>query len=349
MGDIERLPAVPAEAVDWDFSQVFVDWLHIRQPNDGRYQAINDGHVIRVDRDGAIVYETSLSVDVEGSFDSSLRLRVTPEFVEISGNPARFDREHNVLGFSFEDSVSVYNRVLSRFDLPPLVDSSRRRVVRQDRGGDAGLSGFSQELGFRVLRVDATLNICVGRWLDGYLRKLKFFALPRRKTQVLQNTVYFRSKWLVVKFYRKGPELRDHGLFGCRQALADWCDDVGLGRVEVRFNREYLKRCDLRMGLTHAKLVEAFCKEVRSLPRTFEDVDVSELSANELGTLLMWSRGFDVRSMMSRNTWFARKRRIKQVCGFDIGSEAPIRFEQKRERIVTRTPDLSEYPPEAFE
>lgn len=342
------LAVVPEVVPEWDFSGVFVDWLHIRQVNDGRYSPVNSGRVIVLDQDGIVETDTAKSVKVEGSFDSSIRLRVTDELVEISGNPARFDRDNNLLGYSFEQSVAVFNRVLARFDLPPLVPSSRRRVVRKRGAPDCGLSGVSVAPGFRVLRVDATLNVAVGRWLDAYFRMLRFQKLPRRRTVVYPNTVYFDMKSSTVKVYRKGREIRDAGLFGCRELLADWCDSHGVARIEVQFKREYLKRVDLQHGLCHAALVDLFKKEVSALPVTFQDVDVSMLNKGELGSLLMWSRGFDVREYLSRNQWFKHKRRIKEATGFDIGADAPVRFEEKRERIVTRTFQRGEYPPEAF-
>lgn len=346
MDQLAISPVSPEQPEGWNLDAVFVDWLTIRQPNDGRYAPINDGCVIRLDATGEVVYETAITLKVEGSFDSSVRLRVTPEFLEISGNPSRFNREHNLLGFRFEEAIEVFNRVLSSFDLPPLMESSKRRIARNRVAWDSGISSIVDEVGYVVLRADVTLNVDTGSRgnLAAYLRFLRRQTLARKRTSAIEGTIYFKAKSYHVKVYDKASELRKHGLFGSREAVADWCEEQGIARVEVQLNREYLRRNGLRSGLTHEKLVDVFQKEVSLLPKACEEVDVSLLTNGELGILMSWRSGYCVRDLWAKSAFYRYRKSILQKVGYDIGAEPPLRFEEKRVVFNTRARSREEYP-----
>ena len=340
--------AAPVPGSAWCFDHAFVDWLTIRQPNDGRYASVNDGHVVRISSDGEVEFSTAISVEVAGSFDSSARFRVTPEFVELSFNPSRFDRADNLFGYSFEDCLVVCNRVLARFDLPPLVASGHRVFNRWDNR----LKRFcSVPLCFSVTRLDVTLNVQTGSAgrLAAYLRFLRRQTLPRRKTRAFGSTVVFGQKGSSLTVYDKASEMRSHGVDSSRARVADWCESVGLARVELRLNRDFLKRKNLRFAsdLSHGVLVDCLCKEVASMPTDSFEEDVSLLSGKELGSLCMWKSGFDVREKLSRSTFFRHKKAIFEATGYDISAEPPLRFEAKHEAFSTEAavpPDWYELP-----
>lgn len=346
MDHLATFPAFAGEPSGWNLDAVFVDWLTIRQPNDGRYAPINDGRVIRLDATGEVVYETAITLKVEGSFDSSVRLRVTPDFLEISGNPSRFDREHNLLGFRFEDAIAVFNRVLASFDLLPLVESERRRKSRNRTVWDSGVSSVVDDVGYAVLRVDVTLNVDTGSRgnLAAYLRFLRRQTLPRKRTEAYPGSVYFTAQSYRVKVYDKAAELRKRGLFGSREAVAEWCDAQGIARVEVQLNREYLRRNDLRYGLSDAKLVDVFSKEVSALPKECNEVDLSLLTNGELGILMSWRGGFCVKDLWAKSAFYRYRKSILEKVGYDIGAEPPLRFEEKRAVFKTRARSRDEYP-----
>lgn len=346
MDQLAISPVCPEQPEGWNLDAVFVDWLTIRQPNNGRYPLINNGMVIRLDRTGEVVCETAITVKVPGSFDSSVRLRVTPEFLEISGNPSRFDKEHNLLGYRFEDAIEVFNRVLSSFDLPPLVESGRRRILRNRVVWDSGISSASDDFGFAVLRCDVTLNVDTGSSgnLAAYLRFLRRQTLARKRTSSFDGTIYFKAKSYHLKVYDKASEMRKHGLFGNRGAVADWCEAQGIARVEVQLNREYLRRNDLRYGLTHEKLVDVFAKEVSLLPKVCEEVDLDLLTMGELGVFMSWRGGFNVRERLPTATFYRYRKAIREKVGYDVGAEPPLRFEEKRVVFKTRARSREEYP-----
>lgn len=340
MSDIRRAVAREAPALGWCLDKAFVDWLTIRQPNDGRYALVNDGRVIRISPAGEVVFDTAVSIDVPGSFDSSARLRVTEGFLELVVNPSRFDRAENLFGYSFGDAVSVCNRILDRCGLGPLVEVGSRREwnERHKRFVEVPLS-------FAVNRVDMTFNVECGSQgrLEAYLRFLRRQTLPRRKTRVFEGSVIYKQKGSSLTVYDKGREMRAHGLGNGRELVADWCEERGVARVEFRLNREFLKRKDLRHGVTQERLVEVLKMEVSNLPRGSKERDLLCLSSSELGTFLMWERGFNPRDHLSQATWYRHRKSILEKIGFDIKAEPPLKFEAQEDLFDTKVLDRPEW------
>lgn len=337
------------QSADWDIDGVFVDYLTVRQNNNGSYPDLNDGRVVRIDADGNIVYDTALTMPVVGSYDSKIYLRVTSEFLEIKGNPSRYDRDNNVLGYRLEDCIKVFNRVLAKFNLPPLTESSARRINRKRIMPDSGISGITEEIGYYLTRVDLTLNLNTGSAGNcaAYRRALARQTMPRKKTIPYANGVTYKSRRCSVTVYDKANEIRKHGLHGNRESIANYCDDVGIARVEVRLNWEYLKINNLRSGSTHEKLVEVFIKETENLMKTAEEeVEVEELTVAQLGLLYAWKSGRETRDMVHRNTWYPHRKKIKEVTGYDIGAEPPLKFKPRRKTIVPVPMRRDDFPAE---
>lgn len=329
------------QADAWCLDHVLIDWLTIRQPNDGRYRSLNDGHVIRIDRCGEVVFESAVSIEVPGSFDTSARLRSTPDFVELVINPSRFDRGDNLFGVRFEDAVVACNDVLAQLGLAPLVAHGEQVLERNVWSyDDLRFSDIVKPLGFVVNRVDVTVNVETGSsgCLAAYLRFLGRQVLPRRKTRRYDGTVIFGQRSSSVSVYDKAREMRAHGVDGIRAKVADWCEQVGLARVELRLNRDCLKRKNLRLGgdLDHQQFVDVLREELSCMPKDCNEADLDMLTDRQLGVLLMWQRGFDLRARLSQSAFYRHKKIIKSKTGFDIAGEAPLRLEPKAVEFTTK-------------
>ena len=326
--DVEISGSSKPEA--WSFSHVLVDWLTIRQPNDGSFAPFEDGAVWFESSDGEI-RRVPRAGKLEGSFDSRASLRITADSLELSFNPSRWNRADNVFGCSFERALAVANGLLRSVDRPPLT-----------------VGGF---FGFVVTRLDVTVNLATGGRgeLDAYLRFLRRQTLPRMSTFYRPGSVTFSNKSKRVVVYDKASEMRAHGLSSDREAVADWCEQVGLARVELRLHREFLRRNGLRraVDLSHARLVDVLRKEVVSMPTECTEEVLDKLTEGELGSLLAWQRGFDVRKLVSHATFYRRKKAIKAKTGYDIGADAPVRLEPKPVSFEVREalpPDWYELP-----
>lgn len=322
---MEQIRAI-SSAPGWRLEESFVDWLHVRQPNLGRYPVVNDGRVIRLDRDGQVLSETAMTMAVEGSFDTSIRLRITDEFLEISGNPARFDRAHNLFGFTFEKSLDIFDQVLHRVGASALDRSSAVKGETSD--------GNLVRDGFRVLRIDLTFNVMFGSpgRLQSFLRAMRRHGISRYKTERFQTTVSFASKSHVLKIYDKGRQFLDLGV--APEAVGRWCFDNGIARFETTLKRDKLRRSGLRYGRAHSEFLPVIREEVMSIPERVDEVDVSGLTDRELGTFCMWQLGHRVRELLPIATFYRRRKAILKATGFDVGTEPPLQFKQKFEPIV---------------
>lgn len=325
MENIERKRSLAEQPLGWPAENLLIDWLVIKQPNDGRYRLVNDGAVIRFDADGQVVFESFYSKQLEGSFDTSARLRVTERELELSFNPSRWNRADNVFGYRFEEALEVANRLLAGFDLPPL-------------GGD-----------FYINRADVTLNVACGSrvQLEAYLRSLRNFGLPYRQTRTFEGTVIFKRKNSQIVVYDKAAEMRAHKADG-REAVIDWCEEQGIARIEFRMFRRFLVTNNLRHGCSHGKLKEVFCREVLRMPSVAEEDGVSDLTGPELGAFLQWREGYYPKKIYSKNTFYKYRKGIKEKTGYDIGTEPPLRFEQKKRKpfrvVEAQPPDFLKPP-----
>ena len=317
---------------------VFIDWLWIRQPNNGRFPLLNDGCVVRIDADGTVVSETAVTLEVEGSHDTSARLRSTESFVELSFNPSRWSRPDNLFGYSLSDCMAVANSVLRRFGMPPFSEGG---VVRHDKRFCETRKRFVRSVehdGYYFVRVDVTANIELGSKgrLDAYLRHLRRQTMPRRKTIPFPSTVVFSQKSSSLTVYDKASEMRQHSVCDVRERIASWCESNGLVRVELRLRERALQRLDMKRGATHADFVDVFLKEVSKLSVRSVEQDVGELSPQELAALCLWQRGFYPREVFSKNTFYKYRKAILCKTGCDIGGEPPVRFEPRREQFSAR-------------
>lgn len=332
-----------------DFSGACVDWLTIREPNEGQFEPLNDGYVIVIDADGVERYTTSRSLKLEGSFSSSCQVRVTEREREISFNPSRWNRAENVFGVDFAQAVARANDVFGSFGQVPLEPGE----CRQTSDG-----GFCYT-GAVVTRVDIAWNLKTGSAaaLSDYFWHVSGLKLDRVETRRKRNTVYFGrdARKRVAKVYLKHVELRERN--GADQddyvlAVADWCERVGVARIEVRYGRDFLRSNGLRgLGnVTQDKLIAQFQEDVQPMLEEFDDLNLSELSNAELGCFLAYVQGMDVKERYKQSMFYQHRKRIKEVTGYDIANDNVTRLEPKARKIVLEAaepPDFYRMPEEA--
>jgi len=329
---------------------IFVDWVHLRQyrlPWEPEFPIVSDKVIVGIDPDSGHVVDRPQyrKKKHSGSFETTALVRSTGSYYEIDFNPSRFNRPENAFGYQWPDALAIANHIVTALGLPEFRLTDETVVTsREWNEAKKQFDVTRQPAGAVLLRLDVTSHYrCGDRGkLDAYIRYLRRQTLPRRKTKPQgRSTVVFYSKSSSISVYDKAQEMRDHSpkpgpAFEARKPVIARAESEGIARVELRAWRAKLIREGLRSAasVTQAKLETLFEKETENMTEEIREDDVQKLTHGELGSLLAWKNGFDVRTLVSRNTFYAHRRRIKEVTNFDIGAENPTRLDPKTEGFV---------------
>lgn len=342
----------------------FCDWLSIYQRHfGGGLPKIADGAVMRIDSDGEVESITLKKLRIEGSHESSVFVRCDGETVWFDGNVSKLGRPDNVFGYSFRQCLQIVNNLLLSLGLPPFSE------------GDRYVTNFKGEprtcwTGAIVTRVDVTQNYAVGGKENAYhfMRYLQSQQASRLKTGTYGEgeTVDFGrgSRYLYFKAYLKGPELRRHATKVRADAesmfkpepnpyvlqLADWCDAVGLVRVEMTFKATKLHDmgCHYLGGFDMKQLELEFDRRCEVLTRASADVDqLTDLPKALLATYRMWQAGDDLTAKLSRATFYRHRRELLPY-GVDIAIKSNVVPLKTKTRVIqlgpVSMPDWYELP-----
>lgn len=342
----------------------FCDWLSIYQRHAcGGLPQISDGAFMRIDSDGQVESITLKKSRIEGSFETAVFVRCDGETVWFEGNVSKWGRTDNVFGYSFTQCLQIINRLLLSLGLPPFTE------------GEKFISNFKGEprtcwTGAIVTRVDVTQNWSVGGKENAYhfMRYLQSQQASRLKTGTYGDgeTVDFGrgSRRVYFKAYLKGPELRRHAGRVADSStfekgavdpyvlqLADWCDAVGLVRVEMTFKATKLHDmgCHFLGGFDMKQIEMEFEQRCEVLTRACADVDeLSELPKALLSTYRMWQAGDDLTTKLSRATFYRHRRELLPY-GVDIAIKSNVVPLKTRTRVIklgpVSMPDWYELPP----
>lgn len=341
----------------------FCDWLSMYQRH-GRTDLpkISDGAVIHVDKDGVIDRSTLRRWKVEGSHKTGVMVRCDGETVWFDGNVSKFGRPDNVFGYSFRECLLRINLILESLGLPPFGE------------GESFVTNFEGQprtvwTGAKVTRIDLTQNHSVGSKEDAYhfMRWLAGQQASRLKTGTWGEgeTVDFGrgSRRIMLKAYLKAEELRRHNRAAAKEGsfsqekseyverLAEWCDSVGLVRVEATFKATKLHdmACNYLGSFDMKQLEIEFQQYCEVMTRASAEVEeLTDLPKQLLATYRMWQAGDDVTARMSRATFFRHRRELLPY-GVDIAVKSNVVPMKTRTRVIklgpVSMPDFYELPP----
>ena len=242
-----------------------IDWLSIHQDYGDDLPDVLSGRVLSVviDDQGneSVDWQSARSVQVEGSWSSSVLVRCSGGRVEFSGNPSRFGRPDNVWGFTtVRDCLEkVVNPLLARFDLPPFVlpvlpgrksDGAAMTLAGSDSQSD---DQAHVRFGPQLTRVHLCQNYHAGKDAPRLLRAIAQQNW-RGKAPIQHSSgslSWGSRRSLRIKWYDKAKEIRSHRTRDPeakqhRDILADYLDSVGCLRFELELNRDALRRYGLR-------------------------------------------------------------------------------------------------------
>lgn len=308
-----------------------IDWLTAVIPL--KHKRINNGGVTAFDSDGVERWTMAVAKAFQGSFESSIQVKSNDitecreygQLLYISGNPTKFLQGHNIIGTDdlnlltlrlleaiapqagFEVDAFTKARVLRgdyfvkridinyMFELPSLFDvrawidaagmKSRTRHGRSTiKKGTIYYGQHSKRWSFKgYSKYDEIMGGEKGHRLPPHLLNSPLLAFTENK--------------LRLELVLRAPELKkitDDENPTARQLLA-----IGLQEL---FN-DYLSRLEMTANVSLRD--ETMCK----LPRAVQ------------GTYALWRQGFDVRSVLSKATFYRHK---KDLIEFQIDISLPF-------------------------
>lgn len=243
---------------------MFIDWLTVSQEHQQDLPVVCDVMTITIDTNTNEVLSTRQPrFKHEASHSTSVTVHVTGRKIRMEGNPSRVGRADNLFGFAtIEQCVSVYNRILSEYGLPPFT-----RCTRVDlRDGVSGAkSGDRVADGAKIERIDLTTNVSVGEGnVLAYLRGVSSqrighsigFLYPNGRTVSWTPKGNGKGGRLQYrKAYDKAFEMDENllpkmkRLYGDQspeylyvQRVRNYCAEFGVVRMEQELKNEFLQR-----------------------------------------------------------------------------------------------------------
>jgi hypothetical protein len=181
----------------------FCDWITIRQDHwQNDLSKLQGCKFIKLDEDGVKVFEVAQGVELEGSFDTKIKVSCDGTTVFFSGNIGRFGRENNLFGYSVEQCISLVNQLIVQLGYPPFSTGRRARITDELIETGAVISRLDLTQNYVVATADVVpmLKTFYGWKLDRQSNPTQFYE----KTQGVSWNYGSRS-WN-VKIYNKSIE-----------------------------------------------------------------------------------------------------------------------------------------------
>jgi len=267
---------------------MFIDWLSIYQDYDEKLPFLSETIDIQIDT--ATGQELAVKQPVykeEGSYCTSIRIRLSGNRIRVEGNPSRFNRIENLFGYeTIEQCVAVYNKILLRHGLPPFTKCTEIYKYKNKNLAPSKRSTTSN--GAIITEIHLTSNSSVGEgctndYLKGLSTQRYRNSIPRLHTN--NKTV----DWLTPKgnggmiypcVYDKAYELKLHLLGKLKRnygksseeveylnKVINYCENNGVIRHEQKLKSSFLRRQNLRF---YGLIEENKFKEIHS---EFKNID----------------------------------------------------------------------------
>lgn len=258
---------------------MFFDWLTIYQDHEGDLPMIGERATITIDTStGAHLGTSQPIVQHEGSYCTSLQIRISGNRITVKGNPSRINRLDNLFGLqSLDECVSVYNRVLSSLGLPSFTKCTKTHYRQGEEGERATV--FSDGAIIQELHITSNRSAgegCADDYICG-LSTLRYrYMEPRLHTNgktvdwlSVRNHEGRASSLMYPSVYNKAFEMALHLLpkitrkYGFESPEADYvreviayCEKNGVVRFEQKLKSKFLSRNNFKFyGLFDEQLL----------------------------------------------------------------------------------------------
>lgn len=293
-----------------------LDWSLVQFPV--IHDPIASGFVISVDPDGAEEWCSPKRVQATGSFEKSIGIKSiggngAGQATELwcNGNPSKFLQGHNVFGSDNVISLlyDVFCILVKQFDLHPTEEE-----IQRVKTGDYPIKMFDVNYSFSLpCRSDVL----------AFIRALEFKAITRHgRPSMKGGTLYFgkNSKRWAIKLYCKAEEIvTKTGKLPLElegQGIENWAEDKL--RIELRLLKKELEDLNIKKvkDLDKNILQKLFNQYLRKIDMN-EQIKLTEEvmidMPNKLrSTYTLWSEGHDLRSMISKATYYRHRIDLKE-------------------------------------
>lgn len=290
-----------------------IDWVTAKMPC---RNSIQNGAVLKYDKDGGIEWISHSWLPVQGSHDSSIVIKsMTDNTIQVSGNPTKWLQGHNLFGtndlkwlmrafFSSLHEVLCDDGINPTIDQLDLVENGNYTVSRVDINETWHLKDQSE----------------VKAWIRSAGDKI---ALSRRGRGVFSgDTLYWGkdSKYTKLKCYSKGdeingkksnypdelrtPEMLDYAdkalrleVTICSRALRDW---------------EINMPCNWSLDTGKLLLLDHIGRLEMSNNFNLNDDILNGLPSALKMAYRAWVHGDDLRTMLPKNTFYRYRRKLKE-------------------------------------
>lgn len=326
-----------------------IDWFRgsIEMP----HHALKTGYILSVSPDCSVTWHpdntmeyygkpewcSDKRVQARGTYEDSLFLRsayVSPDGIaselRIDGNLSKFLQGHNLFG------SRDLNRLLELAFIK-LVETDQVQPVYDTFLGSATInyelaleSIRSGDYKVKMIDINQLYDVGNDRSVEAWLHAASMRAKTRHgRSTVDKGTVYLgkHSRRWAMKFYNKFREMvtREKG-----HALPEELQNQGLQqfaegklRAELRLLSKELKSLGITHGkhLTQQKIGELFNAYLGKIDMTTQatlhDDLLTQLTPVLRGTLQLWRMGADVRSMMTKTSFYRQRQQFLEL-GIDI-------------------------------
>lgn len=243
-------------------SSIFYDYLTVEQVFPFVLPEVGDTGICYYDRrTGETLRDTSPSWKHEGSFSTSIRIRVDGCKLRVEGNPSAVNRLDNLHGFeTIDECIAVYNDILRNYGdesgnrLPGFTKCTEWGMTQSSDGTRSRMVGN----GARIRRIDLTTNRTVGKGNEkAYIRALSTQRWGYKNGHLFEDgwTCDWTARDHYNKAYGKANAIRKFLFPKCKRNfgedsqeyrylvdLAAHCDLHGVVRMEQELKSEYLTR-----------------------------------------------------------------------------------------------------------
>lgn len=336
---------------------MFFDWLSIYQDFDFDLPYLANEVDIRIDTStGEPLSERQPAITYEGSYSTSISIRISGRRITVKGNPSRVNRLDNLFGFTdIDDCVSVYNSILHSLGLPRF---TKNTCLTQVKTGTSKFRYLGD--GAVITELHVTTNKSVGKgnvtdYIKGLSGQRYRNSIPRLhpngctldwlskngNAPLIYADVYDKHNEILLhtepKIKRKfGENSKEYQRL---KQVINYVKLHGVARFEQKLKSRYLRRESLQFwGLSdYTKLtklhneflnidekLEVTSMDFETISQTLQRKNIckSTLSANSTSNYaIMWMHGrkFD----LSKSHIKRHRARLRQI-GIDIAEPCDI-------------------------
>lgn len=315
------------------FDSVICDWLSITHPLRNPHPVVNDGQILKINRDGSREWTTECWATLKcASSDTSLRIKCDGEKIMMTGNIGRFGRTDNLNGHTVIECIDLWRKLLADF-FPKVQDFFAPDFEMVNR-----LTGEVQLSGTRITRCDLACNFYTDNFaaLSAMLMTRKLGQRPPRAGKYGPMWGYDskRGNWLKAKVYDKTCELEGRRTPAAGETTA---------RFEVQLGSEILKRKGLHVasGWKEGSNMENITYLEYS-NQVFREQATAE-SWNSIPPRLrqyavLWRDGIPLRSQCKSDATFYRIRKALLEHGVDVSQPCNVMTLVRRIEVVKVMP-----------